>query len=207
MFWVFRLFIVTDPGSQPDKIIINEDAALLSLAVINSDGRIIGGAINITLATPGSGRAMRENDAFIDAAGLFSGQIYQFVFAQLELSLNTLFGKYPDFASALNDGKVADLNLLARSPSLPTENTFELVAASAELFQQLGHRYMIISAANQWTGAACEVLGGQRVHFAPYRSSKIFPESAEPLQGMASSADGYISGKDSGCMLYAFRLQ
>ena len=96
--------------------------------------------------------------------------------------------------------------MVARSDALPTEETFELVAATAAHYQALGYVYMVIEASNQWTGAACEVLGGVRVHFAPYQARYTVHQSIEPLEGIVTSANGWLSNKDSGSMFYVIRL-
>jgi len=87
-----------------------------------------------------------------------------------------------------------------------TADTFELVAASAAHYQALGYAYMVIEATNQWTGAACEVLGGVRVHFAPFQGRQMVHQSAEPLEDTVTSANGWLSNKDSGSMFYVIRL-
>ena len=96
--------------------------------------------------------------------------------------------------------------MVARSDALAKADTFELVAASAEHYQCLGYVYMVIEATNQWTGAACEVLGGVRVHFAPYQGRHAVRRSAEPLEGVVTSPNGWLSNKDSGSMFYVIRL-
>ena len=84
--------------------------------------------------------------------------------------------------------------------------TFELVAATAAHYQTLGYGFVLIEASNQWTGAACELLGGVRVRFAPYRAQPAVKASVEALEGHVTSMDGFLSGKDSGCMFYVIRL-
>ena len=99
-------------------------------------------------------------------------------------------------------GKVGELFMIARSPLLPREDTFELVAATLDRFRDLGYHYVLTAAANQWTGAAFEVIGGVRVHFAPYRAEKTVRESGAPIPDETSTRDGFLSAKDSGCMFY-----
>jgi len=79
-------------------------------------------------------------------------------------------------------------------------------AIKAARYQALGHAFMLIEATNQWTGAACEALGATRVHFAPFRAHRTVRRSAEPLADTVTSPDGFLSGKDSGSMLYVIRL-
>ena len=71
--------------------------------------------------------------------------------------------------------------MVARSDALPKAHAFELVAATAAHYRALGHAFMVIEATNQWTGAACEVLGATRVHFAPFRAQRLVRRSMEPL--------------------------
>ena len=97
--------------------------------------------------------------------------------------------------------------MVARTNALPVLDTFELVAASAERFINFGYRYLVISATNEWTGAACEVLGGLRVHFAPYRAEKKVKESKNARTEEVHSPDGFLSDKDSGSMFYIIKLQ
>jgi hypothetical protein len=96
--------------------------------------------------------------------------------------------------------------MVARSDALPKSEAFELVAATAAHYRALGHALLIIEATNQWTGAACEALGGARVHFAPFRARPLVRRSAAPLDDIVTSPDGFLSRKDSGSMLYMIRL-
>lgn len=207
LFWFIRLFIFTEPFSPLDAIVQNESALMQSLAALNGVGEVIGGALNISLDLSKAGRAIRDNDPFISAVFSFFEPGAQFLTSQVNLSINALCKKYPAFLGALKAGKVADLNMVARSPLLPSEDTFELVAATVVHLQQLRFEFLIISAGNQWTGAACRVLGGVKVHFASYRDLKRVCESNEAVADKPSSADGFISGKDSGCMFYVIRLK
>ena len=80
------------------------------------------------------------------------------------------------------------------------------MAASAERYRALGYAFIVVEATNQWTGAACEALGGVRVHFAPFRAEPTVRKSAEPLEDVVTSPDGFVSDKDSGSMFYVIRL-
>jgi hypothetical protein len=126
--------------------------------------------------------------------------------AQDEEALKVLCMAYPEFQEAYADGKVGHHFMVARSDALPKAETFELVAASAAHYQALGHAFMVVEATNQWTGAACEVLGATRAHFAPFRAQRTVRQSAEPLLDTVTSPDGFLSNKDSGSMLYVIRL-
>ncbi len=207
LFWFIRLFIFTEPFRPLDAIVQNESALKQSLAALNGAGDVIGGALNISLDLSKAAFSIRENDPFISAVFSFFEPGAQFLTSQVNLSLNALCKKYTAFSTALKAGKVADLNMVARSPLLPSEDTFALVAATVTHLQQLGFEFLLISAGNQWTGAACGVLGGVKVHFAPYRDLKRVGESNEAIADKPSSVDGFISGKDSGCMFYVVRLK
>ena len=126
--------------------------------------------------------------------------------AQDAEALTALSERYPAFREAYEKGKVGHHLLVARSDDLPKGDAFELVAASAERLRALGYSYMVTEATHQWTGAAFEALGGVRVHFAPFQAEQAVPESAEPLDGVTTSPDGFLSDKDSGGMFYALRL-
>jgi hypothetical protein len=206
VFWLIRLFIIGDPFSPFAAIGKNNDTIKQSLAALDEKGNVIGGVINIKLDLANAGRAMRDNDPFMKAVLPVFEPNSQFLTAQIGASLNAVCKKFPAFLTALRACKIADLNMVARSPLLPSEDTFELVAASAEHLQALGFEYLIVSAGNQWTGAACEVLGGVKVHFAPFRDLKRVHQSPEAVDGKPSTNDGFISDKDSGCMLYVLRL-
>jgi hypothetical protein len=65
---------------------------------------------------------------------------------------------------------------------------------------------MVTEATHQWTGAAFEALGGVRVHFAPFQARPAVRRSDEPLEGVTTSPDGFLSNKDSGGMFYVIRL-
>ena len=85
---------------------------------------------------------------------------------------------------------------------MPRDDTFELVAATMEQFRDAGFQYVVVEASKQWTGAACEALGGVRVHFAPFRTRVVVPVDGDGT----TSPDGFISDKDSGCMFYLLRV-
>jgi hypothetical protein len=65
---------------------------------------------------------------------------------------------------------------------------------------------MVAEAINQWTGPVFEALGGVRVHFYPFQAQATVPKSAQPLEGVVTSANGFLSEKDSGGMFYVIRL-
>ena len=205
--WVVRLLVF---GQLKDKLDGNWSENLakqLSLAILDEEGKIIGGALSIRFLAGSSGNAPDPENLFAKVVIGVMQPIIDMLIHQEESSLGVLCEKYPAFQKALIEGKVVELFMIARSPLLPTEDTFELAAASMQRFRDLGYHYVLTAAANQWTGAACEVMGGVRVHFAPYRATKTVKESLEPLPDETSTRDGFLSAKDSGCMFYVIRLQ
>jgi hypothetical protein len=45
-----------------------------------------------------------------------------------------------------------------------------------------------------------------RVHFAPFQAQPAVRKSDEPLEGLTTSPNGFLSDKDSGGMFYVIRL-
>jgi hypothetical protein len=207
LFWFIRLFVFTSPFSPLEAITANDNVLKQSLVALNSEGQVVGGAFNVNIDLKQATLTMRDNDAFIKAVFPFFEPVSKATIPQLNVAINRLCKTYPAFLAALKKGKVGDINMVARSPLLPSEDTFELVAASVLHFQKLGFEYLVVSAGNQWTGAACEILGGVTAHYTPYRVAKMLDESAEPIPNKPSSKDGFISDKDSGCMVYVIRLK
>jgi hypothetical protein len=207
LFWIIRLFALTGPSSKVDQIQMNEHVLSHSLAVTGDAGEIIGGALNLSLSQEDTDLPIRLNDPFIQALYPWFEPIHCLLKTQENIALQALCKQYSDFKASLQAGKVGNHFMVARSPLLPTEDAFELVAASVERLKQLGYDFVVTAAANQWTGAAFEVLGGIQVHFAPYRLEQQIVASAGHLPDSASSTDGFISDKDSGCMFYALRLR
>jgi hypothetical protein len=50
------------------------------------------------------------------------------------------------------------------------------------------------------------VLGGVRVHFAPFLAEARVGQSTEPLPDTVTSPNGFLADKDSGSMFYVIRL-
>ncbi len=148
----------------------------------------------------------REGDPFLDTLLGVWEPVYGALGAQDAEAQTALSERYPEFREAYAQGKVSHHMLIARSDNLPKEDTFELVAASAEISRTLGYEYMVTEATNQWTGAAFEALGGVRVHFRPFLVEPAVPKSDEPLEDVTTSPNGFISHKDSGGMFYVIRL-
>jgi len=205
--WVIRLLVFDQLKDRLDRNISDNFAKQLSLAILDDHGKIIGGALSIRFLAGSSGNAPDPENEFSKVVIGVMQPIVNMLIHQEESSLLALCDKYPEFHKALTAGKVGEFFMIARSPALPTEDTFELVAASLQRFRDLGYHYVLTAAANQWTGAAFETMGGVRVHFAPYRSKKTVKESMAPLPDETSSKDGFLSAKDSGCMFYVISLE
>jgi hypothetical protein len=206
MYWIVRLTALTDPASPHGAIRVNDEVLAQSLAIVDEKGRVVGGAFNETMGALDAEPGFREDDPFLVAPFEAYEAVYARLGAQDAEALTALSEKYPAFREAYAQGKVGHHLLVARGDGLAKADAFELVAASAERYVALGYEYVVTEATNQWTGAAFEALGGVRVHFAPFRAEPAVRASAEPLEGVVTSADGFVSDKDSGGMFYVIRL-
>jgi hypothetical protein len=165
---------------------------------------VIGGALNETMPLDGL-PSFRRGDPSLDAVLAFVEPVFALLGAQDAEASKALSVAYPEFRDAYAAGGVGHHFMVARSDALPKADAFELVAATAARYRELGYAFMVIEATNQWTGAACEVLGAVRVHFAPFRAHRTVRPSAVPLADTVTSPDGFLSAKDSGSMLYVMR--
>jgi hypothetical protein len=206
LYWITRLTALTDPTSPLGAIVLDEETLAQSLAILDGEGRVIGAAFNQTMGPFDVEPPFREGDPFLDTVLSVWEPVYGALGAQDAEALTALSEQYPEFREAYAQGKVSHHILIARSDDLPKEDTFELVAASAERCRELGYEYLITEATNQWTGAAFEALGGVRVHFRPFKVEPAVPESDEPLEGVTTSPNGFLAEKDSGGMFYVIRL-
>jgi hypothetical protein len=206
MYWIVRLTALTDPTSSAEAIQVNEETLTQSLAILDGEGRVIGAAFNETMAPLDVEPPLREGDPFLDTVLSVWEPVYGALGAQDAEALRALSERYPEFREAYEKGKVSHHILIARSDDLPKEDTFELVAAIAERCRALSYEYMVTEATNQWTGAAFEALGGVRVHFRPFLVEPAVRKSEEPLEGIMTSPNGFLSDKDSGGMFYVIRL-
>jgi hypothetical protein len=185
---------------------VNEEVLEQSVAILDGEGRVIGSAFNETMPPFDAEPPLREDDAFLATVFGAWEPVYAALGAQDAEALAALSEWYPEFRAAYEEGRVSHHFLVARSDRLPKEDAFELVAASAERCRALGYEYLVTEATNQWTGAAFEALGGVRVHFAPFQAEPVVPRSEEPLEGVTTSPNGFLSDKDSGGMFYVIRL-
>ena len=206
LYWVTRLTALTDPTSAGGAIEVNEDTLAQSLAILDGQGRVVGAAFNETMPPFDVEPPFREDDLFLDAVVAVWEPVYGALGAQDAEALSALSERYLEFREAYEKGKVSHHFLVARSDDLPKGDAFELVAASAERSQALGYSYMVTEATHQWTGAAFEALGGVRVHFAPFQAQPAVRKSEEPLEGVVTSPNGFLSDKDSGGMFYVIRF-
>jgi len=205
LYWFIRMMVLTNSTDSGNAIILNADMLRLSLIITDNNSNPIGGAFNVTLSPEEVD--FQKTYAFLDAVLIYMNPIMNKILSQEHEAVAALKEKYPSFGRAYNKGNVGMHFMIARSAKLPSEHTFELVAASAERFQHRGYEYMLVSASNQWTGAACEVLGGTPVHFSPFRKTKAVVEKRYAREHEPYSIDGYLSDKDSGMMFYAIKLQ
>lgn len=206
MTWFIRQFILTDPTSPRSAIQLDEAALKQSLAILDGSGQVIGGAFNGPMPILDEPPPMRQGDPILHTVLEFLEPVLDLLWHQDAESVAALSAQYPAFREACQEGRVGHHFMIARSDALPKEEAFELVAASAVHFQALGYAYMLVEASNPWTGAACEMLGGARVHFAPYQVRQTVHKSAAPLEGVVTSPNGFLSDKDSGCMFYVICL-
>ena len=206
LYWFIRLLVLTDATTPRSAIRINAEALAQSLAIVDEKGDVIGGALNDTMPPLAGPPDFRQGDPFLDAVLTFVEPVLALLGAQDAEALKALGVAYPEFQEAHARGKIGHHFMVARSDALPKADAFELVAATAAHYQTLGHTFMVVEATNQWTGAACEVLGATRVHFAPFRAHPTVRQSVGPLVDTVTSPDGFLSGKDSGSMLYVLRL-
>jgi hypothetical protein len=206
LYWFIRLLVLTDPTSPRSGVLVNEEALAQSLAIVDERGQVIGGAFNDTMPPLDAEPEFREDDPFMAAIFATYEPVLDLLGNQDVEALTALSDRYPEFREAYARGKVGHHLLVARSDALAKEDAFELVAASAEHYRALGHEFMAAEATNQWTGAAFEALGGIPVHFAPFQARRTVRKSAEPLEGVVTSPNGYLSDKDSGGMFYVIRL-
>jgi hypothetical protein len=206
LYWVTRLTALTDPTTSADAIEVNEEILAQSLAIVDWDGRVIGAAFNETMPPFDVEPPFREDDPFLYTVVGVWEPVYAALGAQDAEALTALSERYPVFREAYAQGKVSHHFLVARSEDLPKGDAFELMAASAERSQALGYSYMVTEATHQWTGAAFEALAGVRVHFAPFQAQPTVRKSEEPLEGVVTSPNGFLSDKDSGGMFYVIRL-
>ncbi|MGH8607647.1 MAG: hypothetical protein ACREX9_09545 [Gammaproteobacteria bacterium] len=206
LYWFIRLLFLTDPASPRPAIQVNTEALAQSLATVDPTGQVIGAALNEPMPPLDVQPELRRDDPFLSAVLMFVEPVLTLLSTQDAAALMALCTQYPAFRVAYAQRKVGHHFMVARSDALAKAHTFELVAATAAHYQALGYAFVVVEATNQWTGAACELLGGVRVHFAPYQAQATVPQSVEPLAGTVTSRNGFLSDKDSGIMFYVIRL-
>jgi hypothetical protein len=148
LYWIARLFALTNPTSPKGAIKVNEETLAQSLAILDREGRVIGGAFNETMPPFDVEPPLREGDPFLDTVVAVWEPVYAALVTQDTEALTALSEQYPEFREAYAKGKVGHHLLVARSDDLPNEDAFELVAASAEHYRALGYSYMVTEATN-----------------------------------------------------------
>jgi hypothetical protein len=139
---------LTNPTSPKGAIKVNEETLAQSLAILDREGRVIGGAFNETMPPFDVEPPLREGDPFLDTVVAVWEPVYAALVTQDTEALTALSEQYPEFREAYAKGKVGHHLLVARSDDLPNEDAFELVAASAEHYRALGYSYMVTEATN-----------------------------------------------------------
>ncbi len=205
LYWIIRLFILGNPSNPLHAIEKNEQTFEQSFALFNTANEIMGGAFNMQLIYNDESE-LRSNDPILDAILSYFDPIITFLLEQEHAATAALCEKYPDFKTAAMEGKVGNHFMIAKAPELPTEYAFEIFVQSMEIFKKAGYKYVITEATNQWTGAACQTIGGTAVHFAPFRDRQRVAVSDTPIENQTSSFDGFLSNKDSGSMFFVLRL-
>ncbi|MTB51165.1 hypothetical protein [Lewinella sp. W8] len=203
LFWFTRLVVLTNPSDPISHIELNQEVIDHSLAFVEQ-GEVIGAALNSALHAEED--KWRIGDPFLDAVFQYQAPIVDFFHrAEIE-AISALVEKYPAFRTAHQSGKVGYIFMIARSPQLPSEQVFELFAASFEHLQREGFEYMLVTGTNNWTGAACETLGAARIYFTPFRDRPRVATEQTAEDDEPYSSDGNISAKDSGAMVYVVKL-
>lgn len=204
LYWFIRLVVLTSPSDLSGQIELNKPVFKHSLAIVEN-GNVIGGSLNISLSS--QEEKWRTEDPFMDAVFLYQNPVVNFFYKPEHKALLTLSEKFPSFRNAHQMGKIGYISMIARSPDLPSNHIFELFAASFEHFKKEGFEYMVITGTNNWTGAASEAMGAARICFAPFRDKYRVAIKKSANDNESYSDDGFISGKDSGAMIYTIKLQ
>src|SRR5262245_27985184 len=71
LYWSIRLLVLTDPTSPASAIQVNEETLAQSLAIVDQQGQVIGGALNETMPPLDVSPAYRQNDPFLTAVFSF----------------------------------------------------------------------------------------------------------------------------------------
>ena len=127
--WIIRLFVLTNPSDPVGKIGVHPDLGKFSLAILDKNANVIGGVFNSVVRIEENPN--RAPDPFMRACFMFNKPVFELIFPQEHEALEALKKTYPKFQIALEKQKVGSHFLVAGSPELPSEDTFELVAASA----------------------------------------------------------------------------
>ncbi|MEM7132147.1 MAG: hypothetical protein AAF702_37925 [Chloroflexota bacterium] len=206
-YWFIRLFKFTDPASPRSAVQLNAAVLDSSMVLVNEDEEVLGGVISEPMPSITEPETHRPNDPFIAAVLSFFEPIYTLLDAQDAEAIPALCARYPAFQDAYTRGKVGHPVIAASVETLPSKEAFELVAATAERYQQLGYIYVLTEATHPWAGSAWEALGAARVHYAPFRTQQRVSVNDATREDVLSSSDGFIADRDSGSMCYVLRLK
>lgn len=204
-YWFLRIHVLSKSSSANQRIELDPDLVKQSLVFKNEKNRVIGVVLNLTVDPEAATKPVHIHPFARFVLGV-QKPVLDVIYKQESEAIRALSKQYPDFESAYESRKVGNLMMIAKSEHLAKEFAFDLFSDSIFDFAENGFKYVIVSATNQWTGAACEVLNGVRVHFEPFRNVKrlIKSENAKPYD--VHSVDGYLSAKDSGIMIYVLKL-
>ena len=72
LYWLIRLFLLTDPTSPQSAIRVNLETLAQSLAILDRRGHVIGGAFNETMPPFDASPEFRQDDPFMAAVLAFA---------------------------------------------------------------------------------------------------------------------------------------
>lgn len=121
--WIVRLLLFDQLKDRLDSNMVDNYSKQLSLALLNDAGKVIGGALSIQIQSGHSGNAPDSGNSFSRVLVQVMHPIVKMLIEQEEAAIPALSKKYKSFEQALNEGKVGELFMIARSPALPTEDT------------------------------------------------------------------------------------
>jgi hypothetical protein len=93
-YWLIRLTALTDPTSSGDAIEVNEETLAQSLAILDGEERVIGGAFNETMPAFDVD-PLREDDPFLDTVTGVWEPVYAALGARDAEALTTLSERVP----------------------------------------------------------------------------------------------------------------
>ena len=173
-YWFVRLFALTSANDPLNSVKINEDTLRLSLAIFNAKRKVIGAAINVTV--PNEEVPMRQWIKFIFGGGIGAREPdhepHLYPGAYCHAGLGTSISRPSKGKGTRHGGHAFFGGPISRAAQGPY---LRIGGSLGGTPSKQGSEYMVVTATNQWTGAACEVLGATRVHFAPFRDREGWP--------------------------------